>query len=92
MVISFNIISQDIAKMARRQFCANIIFKYRKLVNGIAKILEKNSSDIERLMPLHVQNGAMFSFIVAFQDDKEYERISTDITQAINDDTLGDVK
>ena len=65
-VIKFNIESQDIQKLDdKKQFSNKIVFiKYNAIINCIAKILQIDDKQIERLKPLQNSKGAIFTFII----------------------------
>ena len=91
MIVRFDISSQQMANMRRSHFSKQIIFRHHKLIHYMAKIMQINARTVERLMPLQVKNGAIFSFIVEFEDMNEYTSICTEINRSVSDGTLAKV-
>ena len=87
IIISFCIESNDIANMVHKKFQSDIVFRQKKLIGSIAKLLQVKHEQVERLRPTKLSDGAMFVFAVAIGDDK-YNQIKQRFEQLVQDDTL----
>ena len=64
IVIRFKVFSMNLANMGYRTFRSTIVFKRRKFLYYIAKLLRLNKAHIERLIPLQETDGANFILVI----------------------------
>ena len=90
IIITFNIESIDVSSMRYAQFLQEIVFKRNRFVDSIAKILQLERKQIERLKPKQDTKGAIFTLAIA-TDVFYYEYIQNTITQAVVNGDLAQV-
>ena len=85
IVFRFSIESAFMANMKHDEFKQQFMFKYRKLSSNIAKLLHLNYSQIERLMPLHDSNGAIFTIIID-SDSGNFDNIKNTAIKCVDNE------
>lgn len=74
VIVSFEAQCNDFKNMLTRKFRQRIIFQQNILNSKIGRLLKIEFSKVERLKPLHTQNGAIFVFYIdiSHSDDFDY--------------------
>ena len=62
VIVSFEIKSKDIQSMNYRKFLNKIIFHKKSFIAKMARIFKIEFAAIDRLIPIHTQQGAIFIF------------------------------
>ena len=88
VIVSFEVKSNDFKKMKHKQFSQKIIFCRNSFVNKMARMLKIDFSKIERLKPIHTQNGAMFTLCI----DNNIETTKEIVNGKIVDGSIARVK
>ena len=88
MIISYTVDSPYFANMKEGAFLFKVMFKPRKIVHAMYTLLEINRSNIERLMPLQLKNGAIFTFFIEYGNQIKYNKIANKMNNAIADKAL----
>ena len=64
VIITFEAKCADFKNMKKRTFNNNIIFRKNLFINNLSRLLKIEPKQIERLKPLHTQNGAIFKLFI----------------------------
>ena len=64
MIISFTVLSKYFGNMSEGTFLFKVIFRPRKIRHIMYRLLKINRAQIERLIPLQLKNGVIFTFFV----------------------------
>ena len=91
IVSRFSVESQELAHLTKIQFDSRVVFKKSAAVHSIAKCVELNQDQVERLVPLQHKHGATVTFIMELNDQKHFQNVTDLLGQAINDKSLDKV-
>ena len=88
MIISYVVDSPYFGNMKEGAFLFKVMFKPRKVVHAMYTLLGISRSNIERLMPLQLKNGAVFTFFIEYSSERKYQKIEAKMTDGIIDNAL----
>ena len=88
MIISYVVDSPYFSNMKEGAFLFKVMFKPRAIVHAMYTLLGIQRSNIERLMPLQLKNGAVFTFFIEYNIEKTYNKIENKMNDIIGDQVL----
>ena len=91
IVSRFSVKSPQLAQLKQSKFDSRVVFKKRAAIHSIAKCVELNTDQVERLVPLQHKHGATVTFIMELNDQKHFQNVADLLGQAINDKSLDKV-
>ena len=91
-VVRFSVDSKEIANMHYKQFETKIVFKRSGILSDVAKSVQLQFDEVERLKPLQTKRGAIFTFIMDLHDDDHFDSVKRELRDAIMGGTLVQVK
>lgn len=87
IIISFCVESKNVIHMSRRKFENKMVFRQKKVIDSMAKMLNVRVQQVEKLKPKLSQIGALYTFCIA-ADSNEYNNIDTAMHQVVDDGEL----
>ena len=90
MRISFTVESKYFGRMSELKFLTKVVYNLRKINHVIYTLLGINPRNVERLMPIQLKTGAIFTFFVEYDHDDLVHLKSQSQLQSIDYDDDND--
>ena len=90
LIVSFDVNSNDIATMTRKEFESNVLFRRVKFLHSLARSLRLQDGSIDRLKPVQTTNGAVFHVIIDTHGTN-FEEVKKTITKQVLAEACGHI-